>query len=55
VLVSADGRTDFEPDDTGTHHFLTATPQQAIRAREAFVELSSQPPAKIGIQDAASE
>jgi inosine-uridine nucleoside N-ribohydrolase len=55
VLVSDDGRTDFEPDDTGSHHFLTVTPQQVIRAREAFVELSSQPPAQIGTQDSASE
>ena len=44
VTISADGHTSFAPDDAGPHRLLTATAAQITRSREAFVQLSSQPP-----------
>lgn len=43
VTVSADGETRFVQDPTGLHRFLTASPKQVLRVREAFVFLCSQP------------
>ena len=31
-------------DPKGLHRFLTVTPEQIIRVREALVQLTSQPP-----------
>jgi hypothetical protein len=36
--------TQFKPSPDGRHRYLTLTAQQAIRAREAFAQLVSQPP-----------
>jgi inosine-uridine nucleoside N-ribohydrolase len=36
--------TQFTPAPSGRHRYLTLTPQQAVRAREAFTQLVSQPP-----------
>jgi hypothetical protein len=44
VQVAADGETLFEPDDEGSHRYLTLTPEQIVRVREALVQLASQPP-----------
>lgn len=38
--------TQFTPDRAGKHRYLNLTPQQAIRAREAFAQLVSQPRGK---------
>jgi hypothetical protein len=43
VTMSADGRTTFEPVADGRDRHLTATPEQAARAVEAFVNLCSEP------------
>jgi inosine-uridine nucleoside N-ribohydrolase len=44
VTVGDDGITRFAPQDKGPHRFLTISPDQVIRCREAFVQLASQPP-----------
>lgn len=44
VTALDDGRTTFAPHDEGQHRLMTVTPEQIIRAREAFVNLSSEPP-----------
>ncbi|MCA9257885.1 MAG: nucleoside hydrolase, partial [Planctomycetales bacterium] len=44
VRVDDDGRTYFGAVPEGRHRFLTMSPEQAIRAREAFVALVSEPP-----------
>ncbi|QDU47563.1 Inosine-uridine preferring nucleoside hydrolase [Symmachiella dynata] len=36
--------TQFEFDPEGLHRYLTVTPEQIIRVREALVQLTSQPP-----------
>jgi len=43
VTVGEDGRTTFEPAADGRDRHLTATPQQAARVTEAFVNLCSAP------------
>lgn len=48
VTVGDDGVTRFAASDKGTHRFLTVSREQAIRCREAFVYLASQPPTVIG-------
>lgn len=45
VIVEDDGGTRFEPAADGPHRYLIASPEQVIRATEAFVNLCSQPPA----------
>jgi inosine-uridine nucleoside N-ribohydrolase len=44
VTVGDDGITRFASVDKGPHRFLTVSKEQAIRCREAFVFLASQPP-----------
>ncbi len=44
VTVEADGLTNFAPKSRGLHRYLIVDPDQITRLREAFVELSSQPP-----------
>ena len=44
VSVDDEGVTHFAEDNQGLHRYFTVTPQQIIRAREAFVCLASQPP-----------
>jgi hypothetical protein len=43
VTIGADGRTTFEPAADGRDRHLTATPEQAARGIEAFVNLCSEP------------
>jgi hypothetical protein len=45
VVVDDDGGTRFEPAADGPHRHLVVSPEQAIRAAEAFAALCSQPPA----------
>ena len=45
VTVGDDGITRFAPADGGPHRFLTLSREQAVRCREAFAQLASQPPA----------
>ncbi len=44
VTVEGDGFTRFTPAAQGRDRFLTLTPTQAARVREALVQLASQPP-----------
>jgi inosine-uridine nucleoside N-ribohydrolase len=44
VTVEADGFTAFTPNPEGRQRYLIVRPDQAIRAREAFAQLASQPP-----------
>jgi inosine-uridine nucleoside N-ribohydrolase len=44
VLVDSLGHTRFRPEPGGAHRYLTVSAEQAIRAREAMIELASQPP-----------
>jgi uncharacterized Ntn-hydrolase superfamily protein len=39
--------TQFAPSETGRHRYLTVTPEQISRVREALVQLASQPPGEI--------
>ncbi|MDB5311099.1 MAG: Inosine-uridine preferring nucleoside hydrolase [Gemmataceae bacterium] len=45
VTVGGDGITRFAPAAGGPHRFLTLSREQAVRCREAFTFLASQPPA----------
>ncbi|MGQ9605431.1 MAG: hypothetical protein ACUVTW_04465 [Thermogutta sp.] len=45
VIVEDDGGTRFEPAVDGPHRCLIASPEQVIRATEAFVNLCSPLPA----------
>jgi inosine-uridine nucleoside N-ribohydrolase len=44
--ISVDDReiTQFTPSKEGRHRYLTVTPEQVARVREALVQLASQPP-----------
>lgn len=44
VHIAADGTTSFSLEPTGAHRYLTLSAEQAMRTREALVELVSQPP-----------
>jgi inosine-uridine nucleoside N-ribohydrolase len=44
VTVGDDGVTRFASSDLGRHRFLTVSREQAVRCREAFALLASQPP-----------
>jgi hypothetical protein len=44
VTVEADGATRFAPRADGPHRYLIVRPEHVARAREAEVQLSSQPP-----------
>ncbi len=46
ITVNDDGRTEFTKDAAGLHRYLTVTPEQITRVREALVKLVTQPPAK---------
>lgn len=46
VAVDDKGFTTFTASESGQHRFLTLTPEQQIRATEALVQLSSEPPHK---------
>lgn len=45
VRVEADGFTEFAAAAQGPHRYLSVTPEQIARTREALVQLASQPPA----------
>jgi inosine-uridine nucleoside N-ribohydrolase len=47
VHVDEQEVTQFTPADSGNTRFLTVTPEQIARVREALVQLASQPPAGI--------
>ena len=44
VTVGDDGVTRFAPSDKGAHRYLTVSREQAVRCREVFANLASQPP-----------
>jgi inosine-uridine nucleoside N-ribohydrolase len=44
VTVEETGVTRFAASLAGRHRFLTVSPEQAVRCREAFANLASQPP-----------
>jgi hypothetical protein len=44
VTVDADGYTYFKPGELGRDRYLILTPDQALRTKEALVQLASQPP-----------
>ena len=44
VVVADDGGTDFKVDANGRHQYLTLSHDQIVRATEALVQLSSEPP-----------
>ena len=46
VTVEADGFTRFNPTPGGRDRYLILTPAQAVRVKEALVQLASQPPDK---------
>ena len=46
ITVAADGFTDFAADAAGPHRYLSVTPEQIARVREALALLCSQPPEK---------
>ncbi len=46
VHVDAQEITQFTPAEAGHHRYLTVTPEQIARVREALVQLASQPPGK---------
>jgi hypothetical protein len=47
VTVGDDGVTRFAALDKGTHRYLTLSREQAVRCREAFTYLASQPPTTV--------
>ena len=49
VTVEADGFTQFTPAEHGRDRYLTLTPSQASRTKEALVQLASQPPQSLPI------
>jgi hypothetical protein len=48
VVVESDGFTRFEERPNGQHSYLILRPDQKPRVLEALVQLSSQPPSRIG-------
>jgi inosine-uridine nucleoside N-ribohydrolase len=46
VTVEETGITNFKGAESGKHRFLTVSKEQAVRCREAFANLASQPPTK---------
>jgi inosine-uridine nucleoside N-ribohydrolase len=46
VTVDARGRVHFRPEPGGPHRYLTVSPAQVGRAREAMVLLASEPPSR---------
>lgn len=44
ISVSPESHTDFRPTPQGQHRYLTASPEQIVRVREALTMLVSQPP-----------
>jgi hypothetical protein len=46
VTIDDRGMSTFEPSPDGRHRLLTATGEQAIRCREAFIGLCSEPPSR---------
>jgi hypothetical protein len=47
VAIDADGFTRFASETGGRDHFLILQPDQISRVKEAFVQLSSQPPQRL--------
>jgi len=48
VLIDGEGHTTHAPSPDGKHRYLTVTPEQIARVREALVQLASQPPGSAG-------
>lgn len=44
ITVDDQQITQFAPSEEGPHRYLIASPEQAIRVREALIQLASQPP-----------
>ena len=59
VVVEDDGVTRFQPEEGGLHRYLTiVSREQALRVRDAFADLCSEPPAAVierQKQDAAAD
>jgi inosine-uridine nucleoside N-ribohydrolase len=47
VLVEDDGVTRFQAEKGGLHRYLTVSREQALRVRDAFADLCSEPPAGV--------
>ncbi len=47
ITVDEQQLTQFTPDPQGLHRYLTISPEQVVRVREALVQLASQPPARV--------
>lgn len=48
IHIDSEGHARFAPAPNGKHRYLTVTPEQVVRVREALVMLASQPPPGIG-------
>ncbi|MFO1022352.1 MAG: nucleoside hydrolase [Planctomycetales bacterium] len=46
ITVDNQEITQFAPSKDGKHRYLTATPEQLVRVKEALVQLASEPPPK---------
>lgn len=46
IRVDEQEITQFAPADSGRHRYLTVTPEQIARVREALIQLASQPPVR---------
>lgn len=44
ISITDDGCTRFAPKADGTHHYLSVTPEQAVRIRDYFVEMITAKP-----------
>lgn len=44
IRVTSESLTPFTADPAGRHRYLTVSPEQVVRVREALVQLASQPP-----------
>jgi hypothetical protein len=47
IRVDEQSLTHFAPDPAGRHRYLTLDAAQAVRVREALVQLASQPPVRL--------
>jgi uncharacterized Ntn-hydrolase superfamily protein len=47
IRVDDQAITQFEPSENGRHRYLSVTPEQIARVREALVQLASQPPGEL--------
>jgi hypothetical protein len=55
IRVDEQEITQFGASDQGKHRYLTVTPEQIARVREALVELASQPPEGLSLSPRRSK